>query len=187
MKLFDPDPLSKFTLADLGLMTTARCETLDSLTAWGERLHPGMSCLILFRDIENRRAILRSRGGLMRPAGSQSRRYLLAGSLTEKVCDEGETITHDDVMSWSPGMPEISDFAAKGLVATPIDGPAHDKVGIVAFLGLDDDFQLQQVIADARNIASLVAQRVLLKATLATLQRVAFGTGFEAIPQRRKH
>lgn len=183
---FKPDPGNKFTLADIGVLNSTPCDVIDALTAWGERLCADSFCAVFLRDVANRRIIVKSAGPLGRARLRRSR-YVLSGSLTDQVCDETDDIFDTDTLSWSPAMPEIEAFGTRHFVAVPIKGPAGDGVGMVGFFTNRHDIARDEVAKDAHDIATLIEQRIMLKATLATLNRVAKERQFVAIPPRSKH
>jgi hypothetical protein len=186
MNHFQPAPEEMFTLRDLGVFETKPCEVLDRLTAWGERFCSGTGCVLFLRDIESRRVILRSAGPRARGRLLRTR-HILSGSLTDRVCEDGDVVTDADPMSWSPTMPEIADFGATSFVAAPVTGPGGDKIGIVALMGEKRAIPTAQAIADVEGLAMIVSQRILLKASLATLQRIAKDREMIGSPPRHKH
>ena len=186
MNHFQPDPEEMFTLRDLGVFETKPCEVFDRLTAWGERFCPGAGCVLFLRDVECRRVILRSAGPRAR-ARLLRTRHVLAGSLTDHVCEDGDVVTEADPMSWSPTMPEIADFGATSFVAVPVTGPGGDKIGIVAILSEKRPVPTAQATADLQGMALIISQRIMLKASLATLQRIAKDRALVGSPPRHKH
>jgi hypothetical protein len=171
MKQLRPDPGEMYTLRDLGVVEGRQCEAFDRTTAMGERLYPGAVCALLIRDPETQRTYLRSLGPLARRSTDRSR-FVLSGSLTQRVCLEERVLTHAIPGDWSPSMPEIEAFGARRFCAAPVEDPAGDMVGIVAVMSPEADTTLDRAAEDVAALAACISERILLVATLATLKRV---------------
>lgn len=171
MQHLRPDPGEMFTLRDLGVIEGRQCEAFDRTTAMGERLVPGAACALFIRDIETRRVYMRSLGPLARRLTDRSR-FVLSGSLTERVCLEESVLTHEHPGDWSPRMPEIEAFGARRFCAAPVEDPAGDMIGMLAVMSQEPGRTFDRADEDVMALAACISERILLVATLATLKRV---------------
>ena len=168
---------TSFTFGDLGFLNGTPDRILSKCVNLAEQLLVNSAAVISIRDVDTQRASFHSIGQnahMLAIAG----RFPLAGSLTQQICLENDLISsiENHPMDWSPEMPEIKAFRAKGFVAAPIHGPAEEPIGMIACLTQTERDWNKEDFEALEDVATLVTQRILLKATLQTVKLMASET-----------
>lgn len=174
MKIERPPRQKTFTLSDLGVLSGRTDPVFARIARLAEKLMPLSVSALILSDLEARRALVRAHGPAALTAGLPAR-FLLRGSLTERVCLTTETISSapGEEANWSKEMPEISRCGARGFVAAPVRGPADEVVGILGCFSAHPLLRTDDTIESVETLARLASERIMLKAALRTVELMA--------------
>ena len=107
--------------------------------------------------------------------------------MTTAVCLEELAVASENNLAFSPDMPELTLQDGAHFAAAKVHGPAEDPVGMIALIARAPFAKPDDVALEVSTLADLISQRILLMATLATLQRVATEGRAKIPPPFRAH
>ncbi len=122
------------------------------------------AALIVFDDIASL-AVARERAGYMSICDD----YPLAGSLAADVRGSLASIRVNDLTQRSAALPERRALAAASLMAAPVMAPDGRAAGMLAVMGERPRHWTSRDISKLEDLAYLISQEIILRASFATL------------------
>lgn len=159
----------RYDLDRLGLLDLPplKAATIVTETAF-DILHPTAAAFVVF-DEGTGEAVLQAVSRRFK-AGT---RYALHSSALSDIRENGETFSATDLANDAPGAPEYAMLRMGSVLAAPVLGPDQYPIGALTVFDHRARIWPQMDHARLENLAYLITQEVILRASFATLELMA--------------